>query len=208
MAGLPNLLEAMSMLDQLMDVYEESQSKDVAKIHSIRQMQLEAKEVCTQHRERLKHALRELSDNVERVRADSKRPEPERVHQEKMRTVQRQKETILENIKRMEAERIALEGQIKEMRRTVEQLQGQAQDIAELEKRDIERESFALELYAHATRVKWDRSSPDVKGYVSVKDSADVRPFHVRPGEMGRTELATYLWELADPAKRPALEAK
>lgn len=186
------------LLDQMGRVLNENDDAElVARLLAARD---DTKAVCARKEAAMKEIVRSLCGEVEKLKDETADP-PERKWQEQQEALREQREGVERTIEEFEG----VVGE--EQRKLAEVAEGEAREEATFEEErartvvQVPAIKSTLKLFKNTTNIVWDYEFKDeVKGFVHMPHSKEVRAFHLTPqtevSSRKRQDVANFLWDL------------
>ena len=149
------------------------------------------KEVC--------EAIRELTGQLNKAKTDHAERKSTLLDETQKQQLLAERTRVDDNIRRLVLEGDGLRQSIAACDAQANELSAREQQLRQAESVEVPRARHTISLYANISSIRWDFSSPAIKGWVTSSSGAGMKAFEMEANHK-HTEFAitNYLWDLMD----------
>jgi len=149
------------------------------------------------HREMMR-SIKELTRKVEHVQSKHIEREARMMDGTAKHQLIDEKDKIVDSISAMQQEIESVQAEIDVEQRRALAIAAREQQHANQEAVEVARLRHSISLYANISSLRWDYSSPRVKGWVTSASGRGMRAFEMEQGAQTEFTQCNHLWELMD----------
>jgi hypothetical protein len=189
--------ETESLLNEVVHLF--SDKSDVVAVRESNKMIADLHATQEARHQEIVESIRGLTAQLQRAKQDHVERKSTVLDETQRQQLLAERSRVDENIRRLALESDGLKESISACDKQAAQLSAREQQLRQQESVEVPRARHTISLYANISSIRWDFSSPAIKGWITSSSGAGMKAFEMDANHR-HTEFAVtnYLWELMD----------
>ena len=189
--------ETESLLNEVVHLF--SDKSDVVAVRESNKMIADLHATQEARHQEIVESIRGLTAQLQRAKQDHVERKSTVLDETQRQQLLAERSRVDENIRRLVLETDGLRQRISTAEAKASELSAKEQQLRQQESVEVPRARHTISLYANISSIRWDFSSPAIKGWITSSSGAGMKAFEMDANHR-HTEFAVtnYLWELMD----------